>query len=268
MTIYKSKVVSTSYDEFLRYLILENGIKVNTSLVLSADGNSSSLRHLSNINVINHDLGHTIISGYLNVNNFDINTAKQIFLKDSFIGLLPLSKNVINFVWSLDNQILNKKVKFKYYDELIKRLNSFFSNYNINFNPPKSKDEKLQIYPISIKYVQNPFKERLLLIGDAAHSIHPLAGQGFNLCIEDCINVMKCIQKAKNIGKDYGESSVLCEYSKLRKFRKNFITIVTTSIFYIFKKQNHITNKFINIFLKKMEKNPLKSIFKILARGY
>ena len=206
LTIFKSKVISTQNDKFNRSLILENGMKVKTSLVLSADGNYSPLRDLSNIKFINYNLDHTIISGYLKVKNFNINTAKQIFLKDSFIGVLPFSKNAINFVWSLDNQVLNKKVNFEYYDEIIKRLNNFFYKYDVNFERPLSKDEKLQIYPINIKYVQNPFKERLILIGDAAHSIHPLAGQGFNLSIEDCFNVIKCIRKAKNVGKDYGDN--------------------------------------------------------------
>ena len=268
LTIYKSKVLSTNYDKFQRYLFLENGMKINTSLVLSADGNSSPIRNLSNIKFINHHLDHTIISGYLNTINFNTNTAKQIFLEDSFIGLLPYSKNVINFVWSLDNKVLNKKINFKYYDEIIDRLNAFFSKNDIKFNRPIYKNQKLQIYPIKIKYVQNPFKNRLALIGDAAHSIHPLAGQGFNLSIEDCFDIMYCIHKAKNIGKDCGEISVLSEYNRLRKSRKNFITFITTILFYIFKKRNNFLNKLINLTFKNIEETPLKNIFKLLARGY
>ena len=268
LNIYKSKVISTNFDEFCRYIILEDGKKINTTLVLSADGNSSPLRHMSNIKFLNYSLNHSIISGYLNTKNFDINTAKQIFLDDSFIGLLPFSKNVINFVWSLDNQVLNKDVNFKYYDEIIKRLNTFFSKYNISFEQPILKNQKLQTYPISIKYVQNPFKKRLVLIGDAAHSIHPLAGQGFNLSIEDCFDVMDCIRNAKKVGKDFGEISVLSQYSNIRKSRKNVLTLITTFLFYIFKTRNDFINKIINISLKNIEKTSLKNIFKLLARGY
>ena len=97
----------------------------------------------------------------------------------------------------------------------------------------------MQKYPINIKYVKHPFKKRLLLIGDAAHSIHPLAGQGFNLSMEDCFDVMDCIRNAKNLGKDFGEISVLSEYSNKRKDRKNFITLITTILFYIFKKKKN-----------------------------
>ena len=268
LKIYKSKVVSTNHDEFHRYLFLENGIKINTSLVLSADGNASSLRKLSNIKYINYDLDHTIISGYLSSKNFDTNTAKQIFLKDSFIGLLPFSKNLTNFVWSLENQTLYKKVNFKYYDEIIERLNTFFSRDNIIFDLPVSQNKKLQKYPINIKYVKYPFKKRLVLIGDAAHSIHPLAGQGFNLSMEDCFDVMDCIRNAKNIGKDFGEISVLSEYSNKRKNRKNFITLITTILFYIFKKKNNLVNKILNVSLQTLDATPLKQLFKILARGY
>ena len=268
LKIYKSKVISTNHDEFRRYLVLENGITVNTSLALSADGNASPLRKLSNIKYINYDLDHTIISGYLNTKNFDANTAKQIFLKDSFIGLLPFSKNLINFVWSLENQTLNKKVNFKYYDEIIERLNTFFLRDNIIFDQPISQNKKLQKYPINIKYVRYPFKKRLVLIGDAAHSIHPLAGQGFNLSMEDCFDVMDCIRNARNVGKDFGEISVLSEYNNKRKTRKNFITSITTILFYIFKKKNNLVNSIINISLKTLDKTSLKQLFKILARGY
>ena len=137
MTIYKSKVVSTNYDKFFRCLILENGMRVKTSLVLPQT-EICLLLGTCQIKYINHELDHTIMRGYLNARNFDINTAKQI-LKDSFIGLLPYSKNVINFVWSLDNRVLSGKVNFNYHNEIIERLNSFFCKYDISFDQLKYK---------------------------------------------------------------------------------------------------------------------------------
>ena len=103
--------------------------------------------------------------------------AKQIFLKNNFIGLLPLNDgtNLINFVWSIDNKIFNKH-KIETHDKIIQLLNNFFLDDNLVFNSPESNDEKfneLQTYPISVKFVNNPFKERIILIGDAAHTIHP-----------------------------------------------------------------------------------------------
>ena len=274
LKIFTSKVIKTKHDQYHRQLYLENGTKIKTSLVLSADGNLSTLRDLAEIKYVCKNLNHTIISGYLYSKNFNNKVAKQVFLNDSFIGLLPISKsdNFINFVWSLDNQVLkNKKLNFNYHNELIKRLNPFFSKYNINFEYQKANTDnydKLQIYSSNVKFVNNPFSNRIALIGDAAHTIHPLAGQGFNLSIEDCFDILKCIDKAKFCGKDLGEFSILKEYSNLRKKRKNFITLVTTSIFYLFKKRSKTLNRVINLISLNLNKTSSKKIFTLLARGY
>ena len=134
-TIFNSKVISTTFDEFNRHLILKDGTKIKSSLVISADGSLSPLRELCKIKHFNKNLNHTIISGYLECKNFNTSMAKQIFLKDNFIGLLPLNndKNLINFVWSIDNKILNKN-KINNHYEIIKLLNNFFSNSNLIFN--------------------------------------------------------------------------------------------------------------------------------------
>ena len=242
--------------------------------MLSADGNSSTLRDLAKVKYVCQDLNHTIISGYLVSKNFNNSVAKQIFLNDSFIGLLPISKkiNLINFVWSLDNKVLeNKKTNFNYHYELAKRLNPFFSKYNINFEYPKgyaSNYNKIQLYSSNVKFLNKPFSERLALIGDAAHTIHPLAGQGFNLSIEDCFDLLKCIEKAMSYGKDLGDISVLKEYNTLRQKRKNFITLVTTFIFYLFKKKSKSLNNIINLITQNLNKTSSKKIMTILARGY
>ena len=270
--IYKSKVVSTQFDEFNRYLFLKDGTKIKSSLIISADGNSSTLRKLCKIKYLNNNLNHTIITGYLECKKFNNSTAKQIFLKDNFIGLLPLNdkKNLINFVWSIDNKIFNKN-KFDYHNQIIQMLNKFFLKENLIFNYPKSTEDqfqKVQTYPINVKFVNNPFKERIILIGDAAHTIHPLAGQGFNLSIEDCFDMLKCLKNAKFVGRDLGAFSLLKEYNNTRKIRKSFITLATTLIFYIFSKKNNQLNNIINYGIEKVEKTSLKEIFKFLAKGY
>ena len=128
--------------------------------------------------------------------------------------------------------------------------------------------QKVQTYPINVKFVNNPFKERIILIGDAAHTIHPLAGQGFNLSIEDCFDMVKCLQDAKFVGRDFGKLSLLKAYNNIRKTRKNFITLATTVIFYVFYMNNNRLNNIINYAIEKVEKTSLKEVFKFLAKGY
>ena len=260
-------MIKTKNDQYHRYLYLEDGTKIKTSLVISADGNSSALRDFARIKYISHNLNHTIISGYLHSKKFNNSIAKQVFLNDGFIGLLPISKNnnLVNFVWSLDNEVLkNNKSNFKYHDEIIQRLNSFFTKYNICFENQRTKTtnyDKLQIYSSNIKFVNNPFSEKIVLIGDAAHTIHPLAGQGFNLSIEDCFDLLKCIDKASSYGKDFGDISILNEYGNLRKKRNNLITLITTSIFYLFKKRTRKFNNIINLVSQNLNKIYGKKIF-------
>jgi 2-polyprenyl-6-methoxyphenol hydroxylase-like FAD-dependent oxidoreductase len=270
--IYKSKVISTKFDKFNRYLFLKDGTKIKSALVISADGSLSPLRELCKIKYLNNNLNHTIITGYLECKNFNYSTAKQIFLKDNFIGLLPVNdeKNLINFVWSIDNKIL-KSNKINFHEKIIQMLNKFFLRNNLTFNSPKSKEDKfkrVQTYPINVKFVNNPFKERIILIGDAAHTIHPLAGQGFNLSIEDCFDMAKCLKNAKFVGRDFGTLSLLKAYNSIRKTRKNFITLATTLIFYVFSKKHNQLNSIINYGIEKIEKTSLKEIFKFLAKGY
>ena len=270
--IYKSKVISTKFDEFSRYLFLKDGTKIKSTLVISADGNLSPLRELCKIKYLNNKLNHTIITGYLECKNFNNSTAKQIFLKDNFIGLLPVNdeKNLINFVWSIDNKIFNIN-KIDYHKKIIQMLNKFFLKDNLIFNPPRSKEDKfkrVKTYPVNVKFVNSPFKERIMLIGDAAHTIHPLAGQGFNLSIEDCFDMLKCLKNAKFVGRDFGTLTLLKTYNNMRKTRKNFITLATTLIFYVFSKKNNQLNNIINFNIEKIEKTSLKEIFKFLAKGY
>ena len=272
VTIYKSKVISTKFDEFNRYMYLKDGTKIKSALVISADGSLSPLRELCKIKYFDINLNHTIISGYLKCENFNTSMAKQIFLKDNFIGLLPLNndKNLISFVWSINNKIFNTN-KIDSHDKIIQILNKFFLKNNLCFDSPKSKEvefNKLQTYPISVKFVNNPFKERIILIGDAAHTIHPLAGQGFNLSIEDCYDMLECLKSAKCFGKDFGALSIQEAYKKMRKTRKNFITLSTTIIFYLFSKKNNQINNVINYGIEKLEISSFKEIFKFLAKGY
>ena len=272
LTEFKSIITNTEHNKFGRSLNLKNGFKINAEVVLAADGNFSLLRKLLRINVFEKRLSHSIVSGYIRCSDNDFHTAKQIFLKSNFIGLLPtpLNNGIFNFVWSLETDILQKhKNNTEIRNSILDILNNHFQSHKIKFYKIRQKDfsnlSKLNIYPCNVKFVPNPYGKRIALIGDAAHNIHP---QGLNLSIEDCFAMVNCLKSAKLVGKNFGDNNVMLEYNNKQKNRKNFMTLVTTSIFYLFKQDSVPLNKIINFGLEKLEKTKFKNIFKFLARGY
>ena len=82
------------------------------------------------------------------------------------------------------------------------------------------------------------------------------------------VRLLKCLQNAKFVGRDFGKLSLLKAYNNIRKTRKNFITLATTVIFYVFSIKNNQLNNIINYGIQKIEKTSLKEIFKFLAKGY
>ncbi len=274
LTEIRSIVTNTNVNEFKRNLSLKNGNIISSDLVLAADGNSSQLRNLSKINFFSKKLSHSIVNGYIKCADDSLNTARQVFLRNNFVGLLPTApkENFTSFVWSLDNNQLNKYLNNdKLITKLINLLNNQFKNTNTKFHKIESKkinsSINLNVYPIDIKYVPKPFNKRIVLLGDAAHSIHPLAGQGFNLSIEDCVVMVSNLLEARTVGKDLGDKSIILDYIKKRKIRKDFITFSTTSLYFIFKNNYPLLNKFINYGIEKLEKTHFKNLFKFLARG-
>ena len=274
LKIFNQKVIMTSHDDYKRKITLENGESIYTDIVLAADGKNSILRELCDIRTIRKKFNHIAVSGYLQSKNISIETAKQIFINEGPVGLLPISKpvNYINFVWSVNNNLLNK---FTSDDELvsylIEKLNNFFEFEKIEFSKPigqvKSDLKDIFKQPLELIYVPVPISNRIALIGDSSHNIHPLAGQGFNLSIEDCFEIIKILKANILSGNDLGNIENLNRYYKSRKKRTRSISILTSSIFLTFTSRSNLLQNFIALGMEKINKTKLKNIFRRFATG-
>ena len=209
--IINSKVVDTKVNDFERVIYLENGEIISSNLVLAADGSKSKLRDLSSIKYLKHDLNHVALNGHLKLKHNFNHIARQAFLKEGPIGLLPINYKelYINFVWSIKKEFANKlNDDQKTLEILVKKLNLLYKQQNLIFSPliKKSPRHLLKIYkwPLKLVHVPKPFGNRIALIGDSAHSIHPLAGQGFNLSLEDCFEILKILETSFKTGKEFG----------------------------------------------------------------
>ena len=104
-------------------------------------------------------------------------------------------------------------------------LNKFFSHIDLNYSPIKKINKienKLSYWDLNLNLVLNPTSSRAILIGDAAHSIHPLAGQGLNLSLRDCVSALKAIENCLKFGNDLGDKSILKLYKRRETTQKLF----------------------------------------------
>ena len=267
---YDSFVNNTECKEFERTLYLENKTFINTHLVLSADGKNSYLRKLLSVKTIKKNTKHIAISGFLKQSKNHNSTAIQAFTNIGPIGILPYeNKNLVNFVQSIE-KVECKKILSKENPEyfICNELNKFFSHIDLNFSPINKINKienKLSFWDLDLSLVLNPTSSRAILIGDAAHSIHPLAGQGLNLSLRDCSSALNAIENCLKFGNDLGDESIL-EFYKRERLPKNIsMTAFTDLMFFGFTSTSNKTKSLLTKGMENLNKTNLKNIFRDLA---
>ena len=267
---YESFVNNTKSNQFERTIYLENKKSINTHLVLSADGKNSYFRKLLSINTINKKTKHIAISGFLKQSKNHNSNAIQAFTNIGPVGILPYeNKNLVNFVQSIEKveceKILSKKNPENF---ICSELNKFFLNIDLNFSPIKkinNIENKLSYWDLNLNLVLNPTSSRAILIGDAAHSIHPLAGQGLNLSLRDCVSILNAIKNCLKFGRDLGDESILKFYKDERLPRTISMTAFTNFMFFGFTSTSEKTQSLLTKGMENLNKTKIKNIFRDLA---
>ncbi|MGA0412929.1 MAG: FAD-dependent monooxygenase, partial [Candidatus Puniceispirillales bacterium] len=267
---YDGVITNTTINNFERTLYLNNKKNIKTHLLLSADGKNSYIRKLLSINTINKNTKHIAISGFLKQSRKHNGTALQAFTELGPIGILPFENdNIVNFVQSIEkNKLQNLLYKNNLEEFVCKNLNEFFLESDLSFKPIKNINgikNKLSTWDLDLNLVINPTAERTILIGDAAHSIHPLAGQGLNLALRDCVSVIKAIQKSSEFGNDLGDQAIIDFYKKDRLPQTLSMTAFTDFLFYGFTSRSAKTKKILNKGMESLNRSNLKNIFKVFA---
>ena len=203
------------------------------SIIIACDGANSMVREKISINSLKHDFKQTALSFELKVKSEIQKQAVQFFLKDSILAVLPIRKGLVSIVWSCDNQFFEKLNNLD--DKSIEnKLNLIIGNCYKNIKIASKKES----FPLFMNSVESIFKDRILLIGDAAHFIHPMAGQGLNLGIRDIISLEKNIDKKDYM--DIGLRGFLRKYERTRKEDVSQIGFLTLGLNWIFSKKSSI----------------------------
>ena len=219
----------------------EGGENISCKLVVGADGGLSSVRELSSINIRTWSYDQKALIANLKAEKSHSNTAYQVFTKNGPIALLPMQKDdeeSLSLVWSADIDYAERLLDLdipSFLNELERKTESVLGKLSL--------DGEMSSYPLHQLHAKDYYAQRVVLIGDAAHSMHPLAGQGLNLGLGDVEELASRILRSRRHGEDVGNDKMLSDYSKARKS----INLRMMGFMEVFKKGFGSTNPWVRL---------------------
>jgi 2-octaprenyl-6-methoxyphenol hydroxylase len=192
---------------------LADGSACGTRLLVAADGAKSKLRTAAGIRSVSWGYGQSGIVATIGHERDHEGRAEQHFLPAGSFAILPLSGRRSSIVWAEKSNEAERLIALppaEFREELIRRFGLKLGEIEL-LSPPRA-------YPLSFAIARRFIAERFALIGDAAHVIHPLAGQGLNLGFRDVAALAECVADAARLGLDPGGSVVLERYERWRRF--------------------------------------------------
>lgn len=194
-------------------VVLSSGQSITANVLIGADGISSKVRELAGIGFDYKDYQHTAIIGTAHCEKPHQQTAWQCFLPDGVLAMLPLSdQHTCSIVWSCDKAVAERLIKL---DELSFNM-ALHDIFNEHLGKIELQSERLS-FPLAMRHAKYYVVPRVVLVGDAAHTIHPLAGQGLNLGLADAAYLAKVISETSQARRDIGLVANLRAYERWRK---------------------------------------------------
>lgn len=208
-----AEIQQVAWGENEAFLTLKEGTMLTARLVIGADGANSWLRNKADIPLTFWDYRHHALVATIRTQEAHGAVARQAFHGEGILAFLPLSDpHLCSIVWSLSPQVAERMQQASV-DEFNQALNIAFDN-RLGLC---SVESERQTFPLTGRYARQFAAHRLALVGDAAHTIHPLAGQGVNLGFMDAAELIDELKRLQRQGKDIGQYIYLRRYERSRK---------------------------------------------------
>ncbi|MBB1317506.1 FAD-dependent monooxygenase [Shewanella sp. SR43-4] len=202
-----------AFGEREAWLTLAGGDNISAAVVVAADGANSWVREQCNIPLTFWDYGHHAIVATVRTELVHDATARQAFLPGGPLAMLPLyDDNLCSIVWSVSPDQAEQLLALddiEFGKTLTAALDGRLGLCQVI--------SERQSFPLRMRYARHFARHRLVLAGDAAHTIHPLAGQGVNLGFLDAASIIDTFSQLHEQGKDLGEYSHLRALERWRK---------------------------------------------------
>jgi len=247
---------------------LADGTVLEASLMIAAEGRRSPTRDEAGLGLAKWDYHHrAIIAGLFHERPHD-GTAWEIFYPEGPFALLPLrnddqGRHRSALVWSVNERDAAGMLALPeaaFLAEVRAKMHGVYGA--ISADGPRSS------YPLGFQHTARIVAQRLALVGDAAHGIHPIAGQGLNLGLRDVGALIECLVEGRRLGLDPGDSQVLARYEKWRALDSFSVAFACDSLTRIFGIPGRLPSAVRRLGMAAVQRAaPLKRWFMDEARG-
>jgi len=225
VTFAPTSVAGFAADPHETRVTLADGGVVATSLLVACDGGRSRLRDLAGIRTVGWDYGQSGIVCTVGHEHDHEGRAEEHFLPAGPFAILPLTGRRSSIVWTEETGRAERLCRLPaelFLDELETRFGHRLGDIRLLDKPAA--------YPLGLKVARDFVAPRLALVGDAAHVIHPIAGQGINMGFRDVAALAECVADAARLGMDHGAADVLERYQRWRRFDTAVMGVTTDGL--------------------------------------
>ncbi|WP_267224454.1 UbiH/UbiF/VisC/COQ6 family ubiquinone biosynthesis hydroxylase [Dyella silvae] len=190
---------------------------LSARLLVAADGANSPLRSMAGIDTEGRDYAQRGVVAHVRTERPHEGTAWQRFLETGPLALLPLADGRSSIVWSLPEAEAQRALSLD--DQAFCDALGVASDFRLGRIVASTKRAA---FPLRLQLAGSYQAERLVLLGDAAHTVHPLAGQGVNLGLRDVVELRDTLVAAREAGSDIAAAHVLRRYARRRRSADTF----------------------------------------------
>lgn len=204
---------------------LSDGTEIIAKLVVAAEGRDCALRDAQGIGTVAWDYDQLGLVTTVEHEHPHGGVAYEQFLPTGPFAILPMTGNRSSLVWTEKTSEARRLLALPatgFAAELATRFGAHLGAI--------AATGPVWSYPLKLQLARSYVKQRFALVGDAAHTIHPLAGQGFNLGLKDVAALAETVLDAARLGTDYGDETVLRRYERWRRFDSTVLAAVTDSM--------------------------------------
>ena len=238
---------------------LSSGKSYHTKLFIFTDSKNKFIHNFNKTDLIKKPFDQTALSIDANVKRSNQNTAYQFFTKDGPLALLPVNNQRCSFVWSIkDNSEILEYTKEQIEKEIYKYAHMYIDELNIH---------SINKHKLVFSFNKNMTYKNIIMLGESVHTVHPIAGQGFNLTLKDISTLYSVLDRYLSLGYELNHKFIFNDFYKQRIPDNTLFSFSTMFMNDAFISKNNFINKSIETSFKILNRVPLikKKIMKVAS---